>query len=759
VSKLRTYAGSCGAEIASDTGTANTTANSAELTSVTMAHPLLAGQWVSGPGIPSAEATATVGNASKVVTGITGITGSFAVGQILFPTGQAIEGCTPNCSAPTEIALVGVAGVSGTAVPILARTAVKAVNLGASTVELTNNAEATGTGVSITGGAWTIEAVSTAPIGQPAVDSSGNIIWENKTGSRLQRFTQWGEELSEGGFPVTSGMTRVASVALDAKGDIFATSSGSATGFSCAAGTNNGRLVKRQPDGTESVFGGVTEYATTVAVDQKTGNVYVGRGCQALSGHEFKIEEYGPEGNKMAEFGSGLFASAGTLAAYGGPALFNQLAVDEMSGTVYAVDAGNHVVQVFNDTSEKKALSTSVSPTGSGEVQCNGTGSACLTSYDKGQEVTVEAVETSFPFKEWKGGTGSAAACDGSTEPTCTFTLEADSSIEADFAAYTLGVSEAGRGTGTTTLECDGGPCPSSGPVAGGTHVKLTAAPGSGSEAKVSGTGSATSCSASPCEFTLGEDTTVRVIYKREGLGLLTVWTNGGGIVSSSPTGLTCTGEECSGELAEGTVELTAHPATGYSFGGWIGCTHSGPEKCSLVLGEEAEATAIFVKNGEKGDTGSEGPKGNTGNTGPEGPKGDTGATGPTGPTGATGAAGATGPAGPTGPTGPTGAAGSQGSTGPAGPAGPQGKQGPAGKVTVTCKVKGSKKVTCTVKYPKGSSQSRHLRWSLHRAGHIVSHGKTSAAQLQTVLNHLRPGHYRLHLAGRPGEVAIRIGG
>lgn len=69
-------------------------------------------------------------------------------------------------------------------------------------------------------------------------------------------------------------------------------------------------------------------------------------------------------------------------------------------------------------------------------------------------------------------------------------------------------------------------------------------------------------------------------------------------------------------------------------------------------------------------------------------------------------------------------------------------------KVTVTCKVKGSKKVTCTVKQPK-PAQSRKLSWSLGRDGHTVSHGLTTPGRLQHVLNHLTPGHYLLHVAAR----------
>ena len=63
----------------------------------------------------------------------------------------------------------------------------------------------------------------------------------------------------------------------------------------------------------------------------------------------------------------------------------------------------------------------------------------CLSSsyeFLDGQEVTVDRYEPNgqLHFTEFTGGTGSAAACDGATTP-CSFTLEADSSIEALFEA------------------------------------------------------------------------------------------------------------------------------------------------------------------------------------------------------------------------------------------------------------------------------------------------------------------------------------
>jgi len=71
----------------------------------------------------------------------------------------------------------------------------------------------------------------------------------------------------------------------------------------------------------------------------------------------------------------------------------------------------------------------------------------------------------------------------------------------------------------------------------------------------------------------------------------------------------------------------------------------------------------------------------------------------------------------------------------------------------VICKVK-DKKVKCVV---KAVNKRHHLRWSLMQGGHSVSHGSTSAARLQRILNHAPSGHYVLRIAGQGGE-RIQIG-
>ncbi len=98
------------------------------------------------------------------------------------------------------------------------------------------------------------------------------------------------------------------------------------------------------------------------------------------------------------------------------------------------------------------------------------------------------------------------------------------------------------------------------------------------------------------------------------------------------------------------------------------------------------------------------------GSTGAGGAKGDTGAAGPKGEAGSSGPAGATGPKGDAGATGPVG---------------PAGKDGVAKLPRVTCKLKGSKTITCTVKPPAGATSVKVSRGGKTLARAKASQGRT----------------------------------
>ena len=70
----------------------------------------------------------------------------------------------------------------------------------------------------------------------------------------------------------------------------------------------------------------------------------------------------------------------------------------------------------------------------------------------------------------------------------------------------------------------------------------------------------------------------------------------GGGAVSSTPSGLTCTGLACTGAFDYGTsVTLTAAPDVGSLFGGWTGCDSSIGPSCIVSTTSAKSVTASFT--------------------------------------------------------------------------------------------------------------------------------------------------------------------
>ena len=156
---------------------------------------------------------------------------------------------------------------------------------------------------------------------------------------------------------------------------------------------------------------------------------------------------------------------------------------------------------------------------GAGTVKCKVGGEPaepCAAKYPEGTELELVATANAgSEFAGFSSGTGSAASC--STSP-CSFTLEANSAVTATFSLIprTLTISEAGTGTGTIKCKFNGGSagaCTS--PQPNGTAVEVIATANAGSEFAgfSSGTGSAASCSTSPCSFTIEANSAVTATF------------------------------------------------------------------------------------------------------------------------------------------------------------------------------------------------------------------------------------------------------
>jgi hypothetical protein len=93
------------------------------------------------------------------------------------------------------------------------------------------------------------------------------------------------------------------------------------------------------------------------------------------------------------------------------------------------------------------------------QISCTGGASGCTATYGQGQGVTLVATASAghSTFSGWTG----VAGC--STDPTCTFTLAADTTVTANFAPvpHDFTVTSSGFGTGVTLsspdLDCSSG--------------------------------------------------------------------------------------------------------------------------------------------------------------------------------------------------------------------------------------------------------------------------------------------------------------
>ena len=440
---------------------------------------------------------------------------------------------------------------------------------------------------------------------QSAVDSSGNLYIPVTNAGKVQRCTPTGtcEDL-------ITGLTRPVSTALDSAGNLYVSSGTTSCSF-----ISEGKLVKYKPDGlggfTEvGAFASLTSNVSTVAVNKSTNEVFVGRGCNA----SFEIEKYSAGGAKLASFGSGFGA--------GGNAIYNQIAIDETSGKVYATDNGNFKTQVYTYTAPALthlALTTSAAP---GTVECEVVGEGggfepCTPGldYETGTEITLKAIPgANSEFVKWSAATGSAETpCLNQTTTTCTLKLEAASSANAEFelSGFPLTIEPAGNGEGSVASTESG---LGSEPIDCGSHcselfnasevVHLTATPEGGHStftgwSAIEGAAGTCTGTESPCEVTMSEAIKLQATFELEEFEL-TISENGPGSVSAE-----CNSAPCPPltEIPYGTqVKLTAEPNVGAETtalegtgGSATGNCNLGTESCEFTLTENSSVNAEFA--------------------------------------------------------------------------------------------------------------------------------------------------------------------
>src|SRR5207247_1962361 len=216
----------------------------------------------------------------------------------------------------------------------------------------------------------------------------------------------------------------------------------------------------------------------------------------------------------------------------------------------------------------------------------------CPAAYASFTAVTLTAAPAAgSTFSGWSGG-----GCLGTG--TCTFTLNAATTVTATFAvqAFTLTVNNTGSGIGTVTSSPAGIACGATciAAYAGGTTVILTATPAAGST--FSGWSGGGCSGTGTCIVTMSAAASVTAGFVQQSFALSVTRTGtGSGAVSSAPSGISC-GAACSASFTVGTaVTLTATPDAASTFTGWSGGGCSGTATCIVTVNAATSVTATFA--------------------------------------------------------------------------------------------------------------------------------------------------------------------
>ena len=245
-------------------------------------------------------------------------------------------------------------------------------------------------------------------------------------------------------------------------------------------------------------------------------------------------------------------------------------------------------------------LTATKTGTGSGTITSSDTlincGSACSASYVSGSTVTLTAGASS-------GSTfGSWTACPTAVGNTCTVSISSATTVTASFTStpgtYTLTVAKTGTGAGGVTsadgfINC-GSTCSSS--YASGATVVLTATATSGTFSSWTG---CTSSLSNVCTVLMTAAANVTANFAPPASYSLTVTKagTGTGVVTSSPSGISC-GTGCSTTFVSPTsVTLTAVPDAGSAFTGWSGSGCTGTGACTVAMTTARSVTATFATN------------------------------------------------------------------------------------------------------------------------------------------------------------------
>jgi uncharacterized repeat protein (TIGR02543 family) len=266
------------------------------------------------------------------------------------------------------------------------------------------------------------------------------------------------------------------------------------------------------------------------------------------------------------------------------------------TANIFAGAGGSQVVTVSYRI-QTVALDVTKSGTGTGSISSDipgiDCGANCKANFDQGSKVTLTAKpDAGSSFTGWTG-----AGCSGTGD--CTITMNAISSVNAEFSSKTFGALDLlvnGLPTGEKVelkiIDSNGVGTPVT--VLNGTTQTLSnQTPGKyevqAPDVVVAGTTYTPDLASQTVTIQVGITSSLKISYKPVLVPTfaLTINKTGKGAstsnVSSNPAGISC-GATCTASFDQGTsVTLTPAPGAGISFTGWTGdCTGTGA--CTVTM-------------------------------------------------------------------------------------------------------------------------------------------------------------------------------
>jgi uncharacterized repeat protein (TIGR02543 family) len=255
------------------------------------------------------------------------------------------------------------------------------------------------------------------------------------------------------------------------------------------------------------------------------------------------------------------------------------------------MDGDRSINASWASSTETALLAVSIS--GGGTVQGGGIScpSTCTATEALNSSVTLTAsAGEGYTFTGWSG------ACSGSA-PTCTFTMDADKTVAATFAAAPqLVVTVTGNGNvsgGSGAINCGNNGNVCSARFSLNSTVTLTASPATG--ATFLGWSGACGGTATTCTVLMSESKSVSATFSAGPPVLLSVSVTGGGTVTGG--GISCGNgaTTCNASVpANSSVVLTATPASGATFTGWGGACSGTATTCTVSMTSAKSVSATF---------------------------------------------------------------------------------------------------------------------------------------------------------------------